>query len=104
MNRINVAVNSLTNDDQGSVTYHLAMITAVRKLIDNFRTRTDIEENVKYDFKIKLLIDTDLRQVLHKILVNQSSQEEVYFLKLEALWIYVNFSVEESDVVKYILD
>ena len=58
---------------------------------------------MKSSFKIKLLIDTDLRLVLHKILGFQSTQEELYFLKLETIWIYINFSLDESDVVEYIL-
>ena len=71
-----------TTGQQLSLEHQLALVTCIRK---QFTVSDDQMPEVA-----EVIENTTLLNCLHQILSFQSSEEEVYFLKLEALWIVTN--------------
>ena len=58
-------------------------------------TEDDIEkdEDDNNEQKREILIDTEIREIIHKILTHTDVTEELYFLKHECLWVLISFSL-----------
>jgi len=79
----------------GSPIHQLALITAIRHIF----TRED-EYVVACT---EALRKTQIMSILSRILDLEATEEEFYFIKLEALWILINLSIAEEDDLKLML-
>ena len=64
----------------------------------------NMEEEENNEQKRQILINTDIREVIHKILAFQhANSEEIYFLKHEGLWVLIIMSLASEEVTQLLL-
>jgi hypothetical protein len=72
----------------------LALITAIRQI---FTRDDDIVPAAE------ALLKTPIMSILSRILQLDPTEEEFYFIKLEAMWILISLSMADSDELKLML-
>ena len=87
-------IQSLTDERTGSLPHQLALVYAIRLALTQ---REDIPGPVE-----EVLYKTHLVGLVNHILSFSSGEEEVYFMKLEALWLLIDLSMCDSDATKLI--
>ena len=94
-------VESFVSDLSGSNLHQLALMTSIRMSLTEDDNRIEYEQN--NEIKLDLLKNTELMEIIHKILGFQSSTEELYFLKHEAIWVLISFSLGSEEIVQHLL-
>ena len=89
-----LGIQSLTDERTGSLLHQLALVYAIRIA---FTQRDDTPGPVE-----EVLYKTHLVGLVNHILSFSSGEEEVYFMKLEALWLLIDLSMCDSDATKLI--
>ena len=96
MQKVEKALESLSQDGEGSALHQLALMTAIRMAFTEDDLQKDEDENNEQ--KRDILINTDIREIIHKILTHTDVTEELYFLKHESLWVLISFSMSHEEV------
>lgn len=69
--------------------HQLALIQSVRKLFSS-------SENLELEVN-EVAQQTEILQIIYKVLIFQSKDEEAYFMKIEALWILTNLAYADKE-------
>lgn len=76
-------------------------MTSIRMSLTEDDNRLDDEQN--NEIRLDLLKNTELLEIIVKILGFQSSTEELYFLKHEAIWVLISFSLGSEEITQHLL-
>ena len=71
--------------------HQLALVTAIRKIMSNI----DADDGAA-EFFTEVINGSEILEIINGILSYKSNEEEMYFLRLEALWILVNLAYVEK--------
>ena len=67
--------------------HQLALITAIRKVISSIDNREQAIE-----FFSDVINETELLSIVSEVFTYQSTDERLYYMRLEAIWILINLA------------